>query len=281
VKYFLDIIKTFKFRKQFCKVDFNSVELDVSGVPLYQNKKFVWVDNQKSNSIVLAGSGRTVSVIKPQLQLLSRAKESIVIFTRDNDLYEQTVNSFMEKGYNCILYDVREIDGEISSSINFKSNCQLLIKEPTIIYVVGNLEYESNIRKKYDILTMFESELGQLEYVKGRRVNIIVSEFEIYDKLIIPKANLNVRYTFLSSSWKHIKTRNEKEWEEFLKTIQHGLYMSSYQGFHVFEWEGKLKPYIKKYKQHYGDINTVVYFDLNNAENEPIESKFKVLVELK
>ena len=81
-----------------------------AGVPLILNEKEMWVDNSEYHSLVIGatGSGKTATVVLPQVYSLSKARESMIITDPKGEIYEQTSNMLRSKGYQILLLNIRD-----------------------------------------------------------------------------------------------------------------------------------------------------------------------------
>ena len=83
---------------------------DAAGVPLILNEKEAWVDNGEYHTLVIGstGSGKTQTVIKPTVQLLAKAGESMIITDPKGEIYESTANMLRDKGYDVQILNFRD-----------------------------------------------------------------------------------------------------------------------------------------------------------------------------
>ena len=83
---------------------------DAAGVPLILNEKEAWVDNGEYHTLVIGstGSGKTQTVIKPTVQLLAKAGESMIITDPKGEIYEATANMLRDKGYDVQILNFRD-----------------------------------------------------------------------------------------------------------------------------------------------------------------------------
>ena len=81
-----------------------------AGVPLILNEKEMWVDNSEYHSLVIGatGSGKTQTVILPQVHSLAKAHESMIITDPKGEIYEKTSNMLRSKGYEILLLNFRD-----------------------------------------------------------------------------------------------------------------------------------------------------------------------------
>ncbi len=92
------------------KVIPSDMQVTAAGVPLISNDKGIYVDNGQYHNLVLGstGSGKTVCLVKPMVNLLARKGESMVITDPKGELYKDTAESLKAKGYNIVLLNFRE-----------------------------------------------------------------------------------------------------------------------------------------------------------------------------
>ena len=83
---------------------------NAAGVPLILNEKEAWVDNGEYHTLVIGstGSGKTQTVIKPTVQLLAKAGESMIITDPKGEIYEATANMLRDKGYDVQILNFRD-----------------------------------------------------------------------------------------------------------------------------------------------------------------------------
>ncbi len=81
-----------------------------AGVPLILNEKEMWVDNSEYHSLVIGatGSGKTQTVILPQVHSLAKAHESMIITDPKGEIYEKTSNMLRSRGYEILLLNFRD-----------------------------------------------------------------------------------------------------------------------------------------------------------------------------
>jgi len=106
-------------------------EFNAGGMPFIVEDDKVFIDNSEAHSLIFGstGSGKTRRLVFPLLNILSRAKESIVVTDPKGELYYNTKELFKSKGYNVI-------------SINFlephKGNAWNPLEIPYKLYLSGN-----------------------------------------------------------------------------------------------------------------------------------------------
>ncbi len=81
-----------------------------AGIPLILNEKEMWIDNGEYHSLVIGatGSGKTQTVVLPQVYSLAKAKESMIITDPKGEIYEKTSNMLRARGYQILLLNFRD-----------------------------------------------------------------------------------------------------------------------------------------------------------------------------
>ncbi len=81
-----------------------------AGVPLILNEKEMWIDDSEYHTLVIGatGSGKTQTVVFPQVNSLAKAKESMIITDPKGEIYEQTGEMLRDKGYQILLLNFRD-----------------------------------------------------------------------------------------------------------------------------------------------------------------------------
>ncbi len=91
-------------------VPIDAKNFKAAGVPLILNEKEMWVDNSEYHTLVIGatGSGKTQTVVFPQVNSLAKAKESMIITDPKGEIYEQTASMLKDRGYNILLLNFRD-----------------------------------------------------------------------------------------------------------------------------------------------------------------------------
>ena len=91
-------------------VNIHQNKVNGAGVPLMIKDDNLWVDNGEYHTLVIGatGSGKTQTVIFPTVQMLSKARESMIITDPKGEIYEKTSNMLRAKGYQILLLNFRE-----------------------------------------------------------------------------------------------------------------------------------------------------------------------------
>lgn len=80
------------------------------GIPVIINDKEAWVDDGENHSLIIgaSGSGKTATILDPQVKILGKAGESMIITDPKGEIYEHNANMLREKGYNVIIVNFRD-----------------------------------------------------------------------------------------------------------------------------------------------------------------------------
>lgn len=81
-----------------------------AGIPLMVKKDKLWVDNGEYHTLVIGstGSGKTQTVVFPQVRVLARHGESMIITDPKGEIYEETANMLRRRGYQILLLNFRD-----------------------------------------------------------------------------------------------------------------------------------------------------------------------------
>lgn len=82
-------------------------EITRSGIPIYYDEEYLYVDSKSAHSIVIGstGSGKTQTITLPMLEMAAMAGENVLVQDNMGELYEHTKDMFIEKGYKVIKLD--------------------------------------------------------------------------------------------------------------------------------------------------------------------------------
>ncbi len=85
-------------------------QANAAGVPLILKEEEMWVDDGEYHTLVIGstGSGKTETVIKPQVRSLAKKGESMIITDPKGEIYEETAEMLKEKGYNILILNFRD-----------------------------------------------------------------------------------------------------------------------------------------------------------------------------
>ena len=98
-----------EIKEELQMVEIQQKSSKAAGVPIILNDKEMWVDNSEYHSLVIGatGSGKTQTVILPQVHSLAKAKESMIITDPKGEIYEKTSNMLRARGYQILLLNFR------------------------------------------------------------------------------------------------------------------------------------------------------------------------------
>ena len=102
--------KDIKNDKDVERVVCSDPHAEAAGVPLISNGKEMWVDNGEYHTLVIGstGSGKTQCTILPQMKVLAKRKESIIVTDPKAEIYEKTGGLLKKMGYNILLLNFRD-----------------------------------------------------------------------------------------------------------------------------------------------------------------------------
>lgn len=104
--------KEMKAEKDIVHINSTDQHIDGAGVPLINDGKNLWVDNSEYHSIVIGstGSGKTVNIVKPQVNVLAKHGESMIINDPKGELYTYCGDYLKKQGYNIVVLNFRNPD---------------------------------------------------------------------------------------------------------------------------------------------------------------------------
>lgn len=99
-----------EIKAELTRVEIAQKNSKAAGVPIILNDKEMWVDNSEYHSLVIGatGSGKTQTVILPQVHSLAKARESMIITDPKGEIYEKTSNMLRSRGYQILLLNFRD-----------------------------------------------------------------------------------------------------------------------------------------------------------------------------
>ena len=102
--------KEIKSAKDVVHVKTIDQHVEGAGVPLINNGTDVWVDNSDYHTMIIGstGSGKTECIVKPQVNLLAKKGESMVINDPKGELYKYCGDYLKEQGYNIVVLNFRD-----------------------------------------------------------------------------------------------------------------------------------------------------------------------------
>lgn len=93
------------------KVHLKDDSYDAGGIPIINNGKDAWVDdNGQPHALIMgaSGSGKTQAFMFPLIRILGRHGESMIVTDPKGELYEKCGELLKEKGYKIILLNFRD-----------------------------------------------------------------------------------------------------------------------------------------------------------------------------
>ncbi len=102
--------KDIKNEKDIVKLTALQKDIPGAGVPLINNDKGIWVDDGEYHNLVIGstGSGKTVCLVQPMVNILARKGESMIITDPKGEIYKSSAENLKAKGYNVVLLNFRE-----------------------------------------------------------------------------------------------------------------------------------------------------------------------------
>lgn len=102
--------KDIKNDKGIEKVSSTDMNITAAGIPLINKGKEMWVDNGEYHNLVIGatGSGKSETVVKPLVNLLSKKGESMIITDPKGELYEYCGEFLKQQGYKIIVLNFRD-----------------------------------------------------------------------------------------------------------------------------------------------------------------------------
>lgn len=94
---------------ELTKVD-KDLNITKSGTPLTYDDNNLYINDKEHHTLVIGstGSGKTQSVVLPQIKLAMHTGESLIIKDNNGELYEQMANHLEEKGYKVLAYNFQD-----------------------------------------------------------------------------------------------------------------------------------------------------------------------------
>ena len=85
-------------------------KVEAAGVPLINNGKEIYVDDGEYHSLIIgsSGSGKTQTIVKPLVKLLTQNGESMIITDPKGEIYRSSANYLRSCGYKIIVLNFRE-----------------------------------------------------------------------------------------------------------------------------------------------------------------------------
>lgn len=113
-------------------------EVKTSGLPMAHDEKALYVDQRKSNNLVICSDNeeKNNDVMLPMLEIMRRANESALVCDQNSILYDSIANKFEESGYKIIKLDY-------NNSVD--SSCYNVFNLPIKLVKEGNKSIAYNI----------------------------------------------------------------------------------------------------------------------------------------
>ena len=102
--------KDIKNDKDVEKVLVTDDNIKAAGIPLINKGHEMWVDNGYYHTLVIGatGSGKSETIVKPLVNLLSKKGESMIITDPKGELYEYCGEFLKKQGYNIVVLNFRD-----------------------------------------------------------------------------------------------------------------------------------------------------------------------------
>ena len=90
-------------------VDPTQETIPAAGIPLLYEKNKVYVDNSQYHNLIwgTTGSGKSVSIVQPMVNLLAKNGQSMIIADPKGEIYKSSANELKKRGYNVVLLNFR------------------------------------------------------------------------------------------------------------------------------------------------------------------------------
>ncbi len=94
---------------ELTKVD-KTLNLDKSGIPLTYDDNNLYLDTKDHHTLVIGstGSGKTQSVVLPQIKLAMYTGESLIIKDNNGEIYERVGKHLEDNGYKVLAYNLQD-----------------------------------------------------------------------------------------------------------------------------------------------------------------------------
>ena len=84
--------------------------IPAAGIPLLYEKDKIYVDDSQYHNLILGttGSGKSVSVVQPMVNLLAKNGQSMIITDPKGELYKSSALELKKRGYNVVILNFRD-----------------------------------------------------------------------------------------------------------------------------------------------------------------------------
>ncbi len=84
--------------------------IEGAGIPIINNGTDLWVDDGEYHTLIIGttGSGKSECVVKPQVNVLAKKGESMIVTDPKGELYKYCGSYLKEQGYNIIVLNFRD-----------------------------------------------------------------------------------------------------------------------------------------------------------------------------
>ncbi len=106
--------KEMKEDKGIVHIKASDKNIEGAGIPIINNGTDLWVDNGEYHTLIIGttGSGKSECVVKPQVNVLAKKGESMIVTDPKGELYKYCGSYLKEQGYNIIVLNFRDpLDG--------------------------------------------------------------------------------------------------------------------------------------------------------------------------
>lgn len=98
-----------ELREELTKVD-KALNIDRSGIPLTYDDNNIYINDKDHHTLVIGstGSGKTQTVVLPQIKLAMYTGESLIVKDNNGEIYERTAKHLEDKGYKVLAYNFQD-----------------------------------------------------------------------------------------------------------------------------------------------------------------------------
>ncbi len=128
-----------ELKDELRRVD-KTLDIKSSGVPITYDDENIYIDDKAHHTLVIGstGSGKTQSVVLPQVKLAMYTNESMLIKDEKGELHEQLANELKNKGYS--VYTLSFNDAKLGNNWNPLTLPYKLYKEGKVDEALSILE---------------------------------------------------------------------------------------------------------------------------------------------